>query len=187
MVVITYTWRHCADLTMGSPGPPGFLIVCFHPTQTLPLQTEATALRHLITDQWPPLPLSQQLPNASEPQNRPSPLPYPSSIFINGNRQQSPRVQNLSFRMIFKEGGERCMCANGTSMAKANYLQMCPDQPHTHQFVRLLSLKFMALRSGVSIQSCDQGSFPLYGVGTLAHNYKLVLFTCVRLSEISNF
>lgn len=113
MVVITYTWRHCADLTTGSPGPPGFLIVCFHPTQTLPLQTEpglrlssATALRHPITDQRPPLPLSQQPPNASGPQRGPSPLPYPSSIFTSGNRQESPRVRNLSFRMIFKEGGK---------------------------------------------------------------------------------
>lgn len=74
-------------------GPPGPLFR-LHPAKTLPSQMEpglrrssATALRQLITDKWPPVPLPQQLSNAFEPQNGPSLLSYPSSIFINCNRQ----------------------------------------------------------------------------------------------------
>ena len=124
-------------LLQGPQAPSaGFIIVYFHPMQILPLQMQpglrlssATALRLLITDQQPPRPLSQQLPNASEPQNGPSLLSYPSSIFIKGNRQtEVPKGTKSFFPDNFKgKWGERCICANGTSMAETIYLQMCPD------------------------------------------------------------
>lgn len=112
----------------------GFTVVCSHPTQTLPLQMEpdlklssATTLRQLMTDTRPPLPLSQQLSNAFEPQNGPSLLSCPGPIFINHNRRESPRVQNISFRIILKERGEKKMrmCSwsfSGWSNLSANAL-----------------------------------------------------------------
>lgn len=67
----------------------GFTVECFHPTQPLPSQVEpgprlssATALRQLITDKRPPLPLSQQLSNAFEPQNGPFLASFLSQLYL---------------------------------------------------------------------------------------------------------
>lgn len=102
------TLRHA--LLQEPPTPTlGFTICAFIPQKMEPglRPSSATALRQLSTDKWPPLPLSHPLSNASEPQNGPLLLSYSSSIFINCNPQESPRVQNVSFQIILKAMGEK--------------------------------------------------------------------------------